>query len=87
MVCSIDYLSVILYIFLSTNVANEEAGIAQVANINQFSRDQQLYIPSKRCGDEYLLILKVELSILIGKKSLHLVGLELANFRLQDFNQ
>ena len=87
MVCSIDYLSVILYIFLSTNVANEEAGIAQVANINQFSRDQQLYIPSKGCGDEYLLILKVELSILIGKKSLHLVGLELANFRLQDFNQ
>ena len=68
MVCSIDYLSVILYIFLSTNVANEEAGIAQVANINQFSRDQQLYIPSKGCGDEYLLILKVELSILIGKK-------------------
>ena len=87
MVCSIDYLSVILYIFLSTNVANEEAGIAQVANINQFSRDQQLYIPSKGCGDEYLLIVKVELSILIGKKSLHLVGLELANFRLQDFNQ
>ena len=44
------------------NVAIEETGIAQVANINQFPR---------RDGDEHL-ILRVELSILVGEKSLHL---------------
>ena len=52
------------------NVANEEAGIAQVANINQFPR---------RDGDEHL-ILRVELSILVGEKSLHLAGLEPTTF-------
>ena len=62
------------------NVANEEAGIAQVAPAPQ---DRRLYIPSEGCGDEHFLILRVELSILMGEKSLHLVGLEPATFRLQ----
>ena len=52
------------------NVANEEAGIAQVAIINQFPR---------RDGDEHL-ILRVELSILVGEKSLHQAGLEPTTF-------
>ena len=40
-------------------------------------------IPSKGYSDEHLIILRVELSILMGKKSLHLVGLEPATFLLQ----
>ena len=64
-------------------MANEEAGIAEVANVNQLPGTDGLYIPSEGYGDEHLLILSVELSILMGEKSLHLVGLEPATFRLQ----
>ena len=43
-------------------MADEEAGIAQVVNINQLPG---LYIPSEGCSDEHLLTLRVELSIFI----------------------
>ena len=47
------------------NVANKEAGISQVANINQL---RWLYIPSNGYSDRHLLIFRVELSILMGEK-------------------
>ena len=54
---------------------NEEARIAQVANINQ--------LPGKGAVMNTSSFLRVELSTLIGEKSLTLVGLEPATFRLQ----
>ena len=61
---------------------NEEARIAQVANINQLPGTDGFTSPPKDAVMN-ASFLKVELSTLIGEKSLILVGLEPATFRLQ----
>ena len=62
--------------FFSFFLANKEAGIAQVANINQLPEPMALH-PFGGCGDRHLLILRVELSILKGKKPAKKLGLNL----------
>ena len=62
---------------------NEEARIAQVANINQLPGTNGFTSPPKDSVMNTSSFLRVELSTLIGEKSLTLVGLEPATFRLQ----
>ena len=62
---------------------NEEARIAQVANINQLPGTHGFTSPPKDAVMITSSFLRVELSTLIGEKSLNLVGLEPATFRLQ----
>ena len=62
---------------------NEEARIAQVANINQLPGTNGFTSPPKDAVMNTSSFLRVELSTLIGEKSLTLVGLEPATFRLQ----
>ena len=62
---------------------NEEARIAQVANINQLPVTNGFTSPPKDVVMNTSSFLRVELSTLIGEKSLTLVGLEPATFRLQ----
>ena len=57
----------------------KKAGIAQVA-INQLSKE---YSDKHPFFVWFFFFLRGELSVLIGEKSLYLVGLEPATFRLQ----
>ena len=68
---------------------NEEARIAQVANINQLPGTNGFTSPPKDAVMNTSSFLRVELSTLIGEKSLTLVGLEPATFSIagQHFNQ
>ena len=62
---------------------NEEARIAQVANINQLPGTNGFTSSPKDAAMNTASFFRVELSILIDEKSLYLVGLEPATFRLQ----
>ena len=62
---------------------NEEARIAQVANINKLPGTDGFTSPPKDAMMNTSSFLRVELSTLIREKSLTLVGLESATFRLQ----
>ena len=62
---------------------NEEARIAQVANINQLPGTNSFTSPPKYVVMNTSSFLRVELSTLLGEKSLTLLGLKPATFRLQ----
>ena len=66
---------------------NEEATIAQVANINQLPGTDGFISPPKDAMINTSSFLRVELSTLLDEKSMTLVGLEPATVVGQHFNQ
>ena len=67
-------------------MADEEAGIAPVANISQLSG---LYIPSEGCSDEHLLLFEGGAENIYGQKKPALSGAWTFNLLIagQHFNQ